>query len=331
MESRMERDGKEKGEMKRLIDAEAQADPVFGQWIPASNPPEDCEDVIVCVSGRFNANILYDHGVEACDCRYENGTWYVCGVKAENMTIHAWMPLPEPPEEESRKMIIGGKEVDRIEVFHGAEKVAVITDDKKTGAPGYRIEFKAGKTTTVKKCSDMDDAEFAEAAGMAQCYKGICEEDALEKKKQQELASLKAELKQKIEEARAKAKADAEKAKEKETQDAVEVAKREAYVEAELKQKIAEARTKAKADAEKEKRRLVAELEEAKAESRRLEKTADPQVAAFKVRADALQESFNKCLGCIDDEPDGVPKKRCGLTREEMEKMIATLSDWKEK
>lgn len=79
---------------------------------------------------------------------------------------------------------------------------------------------------------------------------------------------------------------------------------REAFVEAELKQKIAEARTKAKADAEKEKRRLVAELAEAKAESRRLEKTADPQVAAFKVRADALQESFNKCLGCIDEEPD---------------------------
>ena len=69
-----------------------------------------------------------------------------------------------PKEEESRKMIIGGKEVDRIEVFHGAEKVAVITDDKKTGAPGYRIEYKAGKTTTVKKCSDMDDAEFEEMA-----------------------------------------------------------------------------------------------------------------------------------------------------------------------
>ena len=111
-------------------------------------------------------------------------------------------------------------------------------------------------------------------------------EDALEKKKQ-ELASLKAEMKQKIAEARTKAKADAEKAKEKETQDAVEAAKKEAV-----------------AEAEKEKRRLVAELAEAKAESRRLEKTADPQVAAFKVRADALQESFNKCRNCIDDEPD---------------------------
>lgn len=111
-------------------------------------------------------------------------------------------------------------------------------------------------------------------------------EDALEKKKQ-ELASLKAEMKQKIAEAREKAKTDAEKLRKKETQEAVEAAKKEAS-----------------AEAEKEKRRLVAELEEAKAESRRLEKTADPQVAAFKVRADALQESFNKCLGCIDDEPD---------------------------
>lgn len=30
-------------------------------------------------------------------------------------------------------------------------------------------------------------------------------------------------------------------------------------------------------------------------------------------------------------DPDGVPKKRCGLTQEEMEKLIAALSDWKEK
>lgn len=116
-------------------------------------------------------------------------------------------------------------------------------------------------------------------------------EDALEKKKQ-ELASLKAEMKQKIAEARTKAKADAEKEKDKETQKAVETAKKEAV-----------------AEAEKEKKRLAAELEEAKAESRRLEKTADPQVAAFKVRADALQESFNKCLDCIDDEPDEDRKK----------------------
>lgn len=162
----MERDGKEKGETMRVINVEAQpAVPAFGQWIPASNPPENCEDVIVCVSGR-RGNIIYDHGVEASDCCYENGTWYVGDVSSDtdNLTIHAWMPLPEPPEEESRKMIIGGKEVDRIEVFHGAEKVAVITDDKKTGAPGYRIEFKAGKTTTVKKCSDMDDAEFEKMA-----------------------------------------------------------------------------------------------------------------------------------------------------------------------
>lgn len=166
MERRVERDGKEKGETMRVINVEAQpVVPAFGQWIPASNPPENCEDVIVCVSGR-HGNIIYDHAVEACDCRYEDGAWYVGDASADtdNLTIHAWMPLPEPPEEESRKMIIGGKEVDRIEVFHGAEKVAVITDDKKTGAPGYRIECKAGKTTTVKKCSDMDDAEFEKMA-----------------------------------------------------------------------------------------------------------------------------------------------------------------------
>ena len=151
--------------------------PAFGQWIPASDPPEDCEDVIVCISGR-HTNVIYDHGVEACDCRYEDGTWYVCGVEADNLTIHTWMPLPEPPEEESRKMIIGGKEVDRIEVFHGTEKVAVISDDEKTVLPGYRIESKAEKTTTVKKCSDMDAAEFEEMA--SEFCNGYCEFQACE-------------------------------------------------------------------------------------------------------------------------------------------------------
>lgn len=128
----------------------------------------------------------------------------------------------------------------------------------------------------------------AELAEMRNRLKEVEEaaEDALEKKKQ-ELASLKAEMKKKIADARTKAKSDAEKAKEKEKQDAVEAAKKEAV-----------------AEAEKEKRRLVSELAEAKAESRRLEKTADPQVAAFKVRADALQESFNKCRECINEEPD---------------------------
>lgn len=62
--------------------------PVFGQWTPASNPPADRESVIVYVP---------DHGVEACYCCYEDGKWYVHGVKFDYVT--AWMPLPEPPEE----------------------------------------------------------------------------------------------------------------------------------------------------------------------------------------------------------------------------------------
>ena len=71
--------------------------PAFGKWIPASNPPENCEDVIVCVSGRLGS-IIYDHGVATCDCCYEDGAWYVCGFSAAHLTIHAWMPLPEPPK-----------------------------------------------------------------------------------------------------------------------------------------------------------------------------------------------------------------------------------------
>lgn len=35
--------------------------------------------------------------VEACDCCYEDGKWYVHGIKFDYVT--AWMPLPEPPEE----------------------------------------------------------------------------------------------------------------------------------------------------------------------------------------------------------------------------------------
>lgn len=82
----------------QIID-EQPAVPTFGQWIPASNPPENREDVIVCVSGRWHlGSIIYDHGVETRDCCYEDGAWYVCGFSAAHMTIHAWMPLPEPPK-----------------------------------------------------------------------------------------------------------------------------------------------------------------------------------------------------------------------------------------
>lgn len=83
-------------EIDRMI-AEQPTVPTFGQWIPASNPPENCEDVIVCLSGR-RGSIFYDHGVETCDCVYEDGEWYVCGFSAAHLTIHAWMPLPEPPK-----------------------------------------------------------------------------------------------------------------------------------------------------------------------------------------------------------------------------------------
>lgn len=75
-------DGHKPEDIDRLLSL-----PVFGQWIPASNPPEDCEDVIVYVPGC---------GVEASGCHYEDGKWYVHGVKSDYVT--AWMPLPEPPK-----------------------------------------------------------------------------------------------------------------------------------------------------------------------------------------------------------------------------------------
>lgn len=120
-----------------------------------------------------------------------------------------------------------------------------------------------------------------------------------------ELAEMRSKLKE-AEEAAEKEKENPEaEEKRKAAEDALEKKKQElASLKAEMKQKIAEARTKAKADAEKAKEKEAQDAAEAKAESRRLEKTADPQVAAFKVRADALQESFNKCRNCIDDEPD---------------------------
>lgn len=83
-------------EIDRMI-AEQPTVPTFGKWIPASNPPENCEDVIVCLSGCCGS-IFYDHGVETCDCVYVDGEWYVCGFSAAHLTIHAWMPLPEPPK-----------------------------------------------------------------------------------------------------------------------------------------------------------------------------------------------------------------------------------------
>lgn len=71
-------------------------------WIPCSERlPEYMKDmwdngVIATVEGR-EGNIAYKHGIVP-DAWFEDGEWYINGVKLETARVVAWMPLPEPWE-----------------------------------------------------------------------------------------------------------------------------------------------------------------------------------------------------------------------------------------
>ena len=69
------------------------------RWITDRNPtPEEVEaagDVgfILCISGEYVAQ-TYDHAIDMSSNFYEDGDWYVHGVKAKWATIHGWMMPP---------------------------------------------------------------------------------------------------------------------------------------------------------------------------------------------------------------------------------------------
>lgn len=84
---------------KDQIEALDMAITALNGWITDRDPtPEEIEaagDVgfILCISGEYVAQ-TYDHAIDMSSNFYEDGAWYVHGVKAKWATVHGWMMPP---------------------------------------------------------------------------------------------------------------------------------------------------------------------------------------------------------------------------------------------
>lgn len=83
---------------KRIIER-APAAPVFGQWIPAEQPPEMADEYIVMIDGATAPTVLfYDVDDEGASVWFE---------ETEDSTnfykVTHWMALPEPPRQEQEE------------------------------------------------------------------------------------------------------------------------------------------------------------------------------------------------------------------------------------
>ena len=78
---------------KKIIN-EAPAAPVFGQWIPAEQPPEMADEYIVMIDGATAPTVLfYDVDDEGA------GVWFEAVEDITNFySVTHWMALPEAPE-----------------------------------------------------------------------------------------------------------------------------------------------------------------------------------------------------------------------------------------
>lgn len=89
-----------KAEVYGVIQALPAAETQQGGWILTSEKTPEYmvdmwdEGVTATVEGR-EGNIIYRHGVVP-DAWFEDGEWYIDGVKLENAIVTAWMPHPDP-------------------------------------------------------------------------------------------------------------------------------------------------------------------------------------------------------------------------------------------
>ena len=83
---------------KKIIN-EAPAAPVFGQWIPAEQPPTEPDEYIVMIAGAASSTVLYfAHNEEGV------GEWFEETEDSTNFyKVTHWMALPEPPRQEQEK------------------------------------------------------------------------------------------------------------------------------------------------------------------------------------------------------------------------------------
>lgn len=67
------------------------------QWIPTSErlPKENSdEEYILCITGVAE-NIHYHNAVVSGECYFEDGKFFIHGCYLSDVTVHAWMPMPE--------------------------------------------------------------------------------------------------------------------------------------------------------------------------------------------------------------------------------------------
>lgn len=66
-------------------------------WIPVSErlPDYDGYDEIIATVDGEHCRVRYINAV-VTDIVYEDGEWYLHELKAENLKVLAWQPLPEP-------------------------------------------------------------------------------------------------------------------------------------------------------------------------------------------------------------------------------------------
>ncbi len=83
-------------EESRTMTAAALGDKKCGVWYPASDPPKaDIYGLAFCVSGK-RGKMEYHHGLMLDDCNcYEEGKFWPQGNISEELTVNAWMALPE--------------------------------------------------------------------------------------------------------------------------------------------------------------------------------------------------------------------------------------------
>lgn len=66
-------------------------------WIPVSErlPDYDGYDEIIATVDGEHCGVQYINAVVTDVC-FEDGEWYLYEIKAENIKVLAWQPLPEP-------------------------------------------------------------------------------------------------------------------------------------------------------------------------------------------------------------------------------------------
>ena len=66
----------------------------MSEWIPVTDRlPEDGSDILAYAENGEDARIV--------PANYDRGTWFDCCFNRVTENITHWMPLPEPPKEET--------------------------------------------------------------------------------------------------------------------------------------------------------------------------------------------------------------------------------------